>query len=353
MNTLAPSLAPSPELFPHSLDLRADAIGFIRLDEAGCRAASFLDERILRPTTVRHSMGWTEADRALDSAGLRESCHFIFHVGHVGSTLVSRLLGGLEGVFALREPAVLRTLAQIRAEAANAPPVWVGESYERRTATLLKLLSRTFRPEDRAVIKATSFVSELAPEWLSRPEKPRAILMFVSPESYLATILGGENAPQEARALAPSRLVRLKSRLGAEISRLESLTIGEVVAMSWACEMTALVAAKRSAGERALLFDFDAFLCDPHTLLLHAVRHLDIAASPDSIHSVITGPDMRRYSKAPEHAYDANLRRDVLNQARALSGDDIKCGRSWLDALARDHRIVAEAMSLVHSSARP
>jgi len=38
--------------------------------------------------------------------------HFIFHAGHVGSTLLSRLLDEAEGVLSLREPLPLRTIAE-------------------------------------------------------------------------------------------------------------------------------------------------------------------------------------------------------------------------------------------------
>ncbi|MGD0189157.1 MAG: hypothetical protein ABSD74_00285 [Rhizomicrobium sp.] len=259
---------------------------------------------------------------------------------------MSRLIGEFPGAFSLREPLILRTLAQIQSEAATAPELWIGENFERRTGAFLKLWSRTFRPEDRAIIKATSFVSEFAAVLLARASKPRALLMFVQPERYLATILGGENAPNEAKSLAPSRWQRLKNRLDADIGRLEPMSIGEIVAMSWAAEMTALVAARKQAGERATFLDFDAFLSNPHASLSQAIRHLDLAASSGQVSSVVTGPHMRRYSKAPEHAYDAALRQAVLDQAVATSGDEIKRGRSWLERLAGTNPIVAEAMAV-------
>ena len=64
----------------------------IELGETAYRAASFLDDRILSPATRG---GWLPLDRVLDAARLaidRRPLHFIFHTGHVGSTLVSRLL---------------------------------------------------------------------------------------------------------------------------------------------------------------------------------------------------------------------------------------------------------------------
>ncbi len=83
----------------------------IELGETAYRAASFLDDRILGPATRG---GWLPLDRVLEAArhaaDLRP-LHFIFHTGHVGSTLVSRLLDETGAVLSLREPLPLRTLA--------------------------------------------------------------------------------------------------------------------------------------------------------------------------------------------------------------------------------------------------
>jgi len=341
MDALAQSLARSPELFPHSLDVRTDTFGFIGLGRADYRRASFLDDRILAPHTLRRTLAWNQVERAVADAGLKEASHYIFHIGHVGSTLLSRLLGEQPGVMALREPAILRTLAQIRGEPAFERQIWGTDGFERRLSALLKLWSRTFEPGDRAVVKTTSFVSELAGELLDRPSGPRALLMYASPESYMATILGGANAPQEARRLAPERLRRLQGRAG---EKVPTPGIGEIVAMSWACEMTALLAAKTIAGGRALLLDFDAFLARPAEMLAQAALHLDVPACEQDIAKAIGGPEMRRYSKAPEFAYDAALRREVQNQARATFGAEITRGLVWLDQLARRHPSIKAAL---------
>ena len=191
----------------------------------------------------------------------------------------------------------MRSMAQIRGEPAFEHKVWGADGFERRLSTLLKLWSRTFRPEDQPIVKATSFVSELAADLVSRPYKPRAILMYVSPESYLATILGGANAPQECcKALVPERLKRLpECRLGSEISDLATLSLGEIVAMSWACEMTALVAARDAAGSHSLSLDFNLFLAGPHSVLSRVFHHLAVPIHSPDIDLILSGPEMRRY----------------------------------------------------------
>ena len=46
---------------------------------------------------------------------------------------------------------------------------------------------------------------------------------------------------------------------------------------------------------------------------------------------------MRQYSKAPEHAYDAALRNEVLQAAEYEHGAEIRRGMAWLNGLAGRH----------------
>ena len=264
----------------------------------------------------------------------------------MGSTLLSRLVGAHRGAFSLREPALLRTFAQLRDEPEAQPRAFGAAELDERLTGCLKLLSRTFDAQQIAVIKATSFVSEISAALLSRPSNPQALMMFVSPESYIATILGGPNSRREAKMLAPGRLRRLHRRLGGEIWQLEHLGEGEILAMAWACEMTALAQAASAGGARVLRLDFERFLAEP-LLLVTVLRHFGIDARLREVQDILRGPHLQRYSKAPEHAYDAALRRDVLNEARALHGEQIRRGLAWLDRAAAQFIAVREAVLFV------
>lgn len=318
MDALAESITRSPELFPLSAASGRGLVSFIRLSEAEYRAASFLDARILSPGHPSRNVPWPVVEQA--AAGLPEACDFIFHIGHVGSTLLSRFLGANPRLLPLREPAILRTLAQDPAE------------YAAKADVFFRLWSRSFAPGQRPLIKATSFVSEIAAQILARPSQPKAIFIFTSPETYLATILGGPNSRTEAGMLEQSRFARLTKRFGREPAKPSSE--GERIAMGWACEMTALHAAFSAARERILMIDFDKLLVDPQPVLRAGFDHLQIEIADSEIAAIVAGPDMQRYSKAPEHAYDTKLRNEVLNAARAEHGAEIKCGLEWLEKAA-------------------
>lgn len=335
MDELAQALARSPELFPYAFDARAGMASLLRLSGAEYEAASFLDARIAPPGRMVRALPFARLARAVEEAGLRESCHFIFHLGHVGSTLLSRLLGRHRALFSLREPQILRTLA-LSADA---------QTMDADLPVFLRLWSRTFESGARALVKATSFVSELAPALLARPYAPRALAMGVAPETWLATIFGGANAPDEARALAPSRLARLERRLGCPIET-GSFGIGEWVALGWACEALSLATAKAVAGDRVLIFDFEQFLVDSEQGLARAFTHFGVDAEPEAMRHIFAGPEMRTYSKGPEHAYDSALRRAVLDQGRMQHAEEIRRGLDWLETTARDHADVQSAIDV-------
>jgi hypothetical protein len=343
MDKLLESVTQSPELFPYTFDVGSDHVTLIRLTRADYENASFLDARILTPKTPSRAIPWHLVAKSIDAAQLREHCRFIFHIGHVGSTLLSRLLGAHPQVFALREPVVLRTFA-------NPQPMISGGDFADRLTGILKLLSRTFDANQSAVVKATSFVSELAAGLMSRSFALPAVALYVSAESYMATILGGPNSRQEAKILAPSRIDRLHRRLGHEEWRSTSLSEGEILALTWACEMSALAEAIAIARERILQIDFDQFLHDPSALLA-VFRHFGVAVSDGEVRAILAGPDMRRYSKAPQFAYDTALRVAVLNEARAVHAAEIRRGLAWLDRAASQWPVVGRAMTL--GSTRP
>ena len=311
----------SPNWFP--LQRSGDELRWVRLDESAYRAASFLDQRLL---SNNYPQAVTPLGMARSAgASLAPRSHYIFHTGHVGSTLISRLIGTHESLFCLREPPLLRALSQ-------GLPLGGGDDLDLRS--VLALLSRTWRPTQRAVIKATSFVSELAGEILGTDADARAILMFADPISYLRTILGGPNSRVEAQHLAPARLARLARRLSGDSWRPDASSEGEQIAMAWLCEMTALWAAAERHGSRVMWVNFDAFLAQPAVVLGRVFQALGVAAAGNEIEALVQGPLMQQYSKAPEYAYDAALRRDVQREAEMEHGAEIRRGARWLERLA-------------------
>jgi hypothetical protein len=327
------SAAATPHWFTQRYDAASDSVLLVQRAEADFRAAAFLDERSLTPGIPSHLVPWPTVAGAVP-ADARRDIQYIFHIGHVGSTLISRLLGELPEVLALREPQILRDVAPCLYQG-----VWDAERLDALTA----LLSRTFRPEQRAMAKASSFVSEIAAELV--PAGSRALLLYASAEAYLGNILAGPNSRQDVAATAADRLERLHRRVGERRWSLAGLSEGEVVAMAWACEMSSLAQAARRIGEvRVMWLDFDAFLAEPAACLGRLARFFGLDAS--AAEALATHPLMGRYSKAPEYEYDAALRTEVLAEARREHGPAIAEGLRWLERAAGESDTVARCLDV-------
>ena len=310
-----------------ALDPSAGMVRLIAMSRDAYRAASFLDDRMLQQPVDAHVVPWPEIEAAM-AEDLRCDARWIFHIGHVGSTLVSRLLGEIPGVLAIREPRLLRDLAlippQVRAQYIRAVP---------------KLMSRTFAEDEIACVKATSFGSEIAAELA--PNGEQALFMYATPRNYVASILAGENSVQELRMLGDSRAERMTTRVGALCARTDA----DLAAAAWACEMTALEAAAEAMPDRPIAWaDFDRMLADMPTELALVASFFGFSADETDVRAIAQGPLMTRYSKAPEHEYSAALRSDLIAEASAFHRTEIHGALAMLDAAAEKSSLLARAL---------
>jgi len=179
----AEAIARDAKWLAQALDPAAGMVRLIAMDRDSYRKASFLDDRMLQAPVDAQLLPWPQVEEAM-ARDLRSDARWIFHIGHVGSTLVSRLLGELSGVLAIREPRLLRDVAM-------SPP----EVRARYLPAVAKLMSRSFGQV--ACVKATSFVSEIAADLV--PPGERALFMYATPRNYVASILAGENSGRELR----------------------------------------------------------------------------------------------------------------------------------------------------------
>jgi hypothetical protein len=323
----ADEIARDARWLAQAVDPTAGMVRLVAMDREAYRAASFLDDRLLRTPVDAQIVPWPQVEDAM-SGELRHDARWIFHIGHVGSTLVSRLLGELPQVLAIREPRLLRDLAL-------SPPD-VREGY---IAPVPKLMSRSFAQEENACVKATSFASEIAPELV--PTGERALFMYATPRNYIASILAGENSVQELRLLAGGRAQRMNARG----IYLPAQNDAELAAAAWACEMGALEAADAMAERQIAWADFDHMLRDIESELGRIAAFFGFVADAHRLSSIATGPLMTRYSKAPEHAYSASLRQELIAETSEQFAREIERALAMLRAAAEKSPLLARALA--------
>ena len=329
------SSAPTPDeiardatWLAQALDPSQGVVRLIAMDRDSYRAASFLDDRLLQTPVDAQLVPWTVVEEAM-AGELRADARWIFHIGHVGSTMLSRLLGELDGVLAVREPRFLRDLALT--------PANIRERY---IAPASKLMSRTFAEEETACVKATSFASEIAPDLV--PPGARALFMYATPRNYVASILAGDNSVQELRALASRRAERLNER-GIHLPAQDDAGLA---AVAWAAGMTDLECAAEAMPDRRIGWeDFDVMLTEMEASLARATELFGFDVPPDRLRAIASGPLMSRYSKALEYEYSSSLRRELIGETVEQHGRAIDAALAMLDRAAEKSPLLGRALA--------
>jgi hypothetical protein len=331
---LLTGLVAAPDVYLQKVDLARDAALLVQLSEAAYREASFLDDRILTPGLKG---GWTSLQSVVAAAqGIVHGrpLHFIFHTGHVGSTLLSRLLDESGCVLSLREPLPLRILADARDALALTESLLSPVEFADLQRALLQLWSRGYSSTHSVVLKATSSAGRIATSLLENLSGARAVYLNLRAEAYLATLLAGKSSHVDLRGHGPVRIRQLQARIEAPLSPLHALSPGELAAMSWLAETWNQRDVLDRVGSRVLALDFDELLGDVAGSVGRVAEHFELPLESGWLTGIARSPVLTRYSKSPDFAYTPQLRHELLRESRRTHATQIAAGLRWLDKLA-------------------
>lgn len=335
INRLWPGVMASPELHLHHLDVVQQAGLFVHLPPGAYRTASFLDGRSF---TAETRSGWVPLhairSSVLAAAPPSTPLHFIFHMGHTGSTLLSRLLDETGAVQPLREPLVLRELAALNDRRGDAASLVSPGDLDTFAEIMLRLWSRCREGRRCAVVKATSSAARIGDRLMEARPAARAVYLSMARQPYLAVILGGPASLMDVRGHAEERMRRLTGFAGRPQRPLHALSPGELAALSWLTEALTRERLRAEVGDRLLAMDFDEFLADVRGSISSVLEHFALPGGEELADRIARSPILEQYAKAPEHAYSSQLRADVIRESREQNRDEIARGMAWLDSLA-------------------
>lgn len=322
--------------FAFDYNPQADAVRLIALDDQAIARAAFLDQRVLTPAIQDEGVSFREFEIAA-AAVAAPPPNMIFHMGHCGSTLLSKLLAAASGAAAIREPLPLRVLAAEWADADSGD----GRRSRSDLEVRLRMFLRSWGRGCGATVKASSVATNLAAPFLASRADARAVFMYLQPEPFIAVMLGGESNRNDMVSFAKFRRRRL-AREVPDLPPLHALSPGALAALLWLAEASA---AARASGPALMPMDFDAFLSAPAEGLARAAAHLGVSAKDGAVEAALGGGLMRTYSKAPEHAFSPEARRNYVASYRQEWRAEIAKGMALINASAASPPI-ARALSL-------
>lgn len=320
----------SAAAFPVRLDVEKSRFEFVQVDERLIRTATFLDPRSL--VQGRQSSAIVDAlalCAELDRADVRRRpIRWIFHLGHCGSTLLSRVVDGFSGVLGLREPQCLLSLESYRMEL-DTPLARVSrERWEGLLSTSLRLLGRGFDPEQRVVIKPTSVCGALAERLLGVDDT--AVFLHIDLRDYLAALLREPGLRHQAWLNTLPRLSDWQSWTNDALAlRLYGLTPARAIALSWEVERRRVDQLQARLNQSVASVDFDDWLADPEAQTSRLASALGLETTQVEVQNALQSAALERYSKDPSQHFDRAARRRELDQSIHQYRDEIDDAMTW------------------------
>jgi hypothetical protein len=327
-------LTATPDIYVQKIDLVRAAALLVEQREDEYRAASFLDDRMLSPQMTRKWVGLKTLVERAEGMTAAGPVHFIFHTGHVGSTLVSRLIEAVDGVFSLREPYPLWQLAEAHDLVASTESFLSPKEFDKILDTFMRLWGRGFDGTHTIVVKATSSAGRLAPQILSRYPSSRALCLNVSAETYIASLLLNPASLIDLRVYGQERLRRLRG-LGVQLSvPLYAMSPGQLAGLAWLVESWSQHQAMANALERTIAIDFDFLLGHLRDAMRQVLQNFVLPHDEQTLSALERSPSLLRYSKAPQHEYSPKIRTQNLAASRARNGEEISKGLALIERIA-------------------
>ncbi len=245
-----------PLYFPFKL-LVGQRIGYLKISKDTYERSSFLDRRIQGADKKMFSLSALAVDNQLKELkfNTKKDLIHIFHISHVGSTFISRLLESLDEIKVLREPNILRDLTREFSKAITLSSEY--KKYELDSILSGILKSFLCGKEFKVVIKHTSSNLSL-PIGHNHIEniEQKEILLYTNLESFLSHSVTSIGLKADAEGSAQTRLNQLNKICFSNFFKLNDLQYLEMVSLIWMVECSKMLA-RRASNKNTLFINFD------------------------------------------------------------------------------------------------
>jgi hypothetical protein len=191
----APALLFDPEYFVFDFALDSGLTKFLVVDESNLRLAPFTDIRFEPLAQAQFAMPTKELfglERMHNTK--RPQTAFIFHHAFVCSTLLARCLDQIDDFFSLKEPWILRRLADLkRTQGRRIPP----NQWREMFSGYLGLLANNYKSGKTPVIKVTNVANNLITDVLKFQPDQKILYLYSDLESFLVSNLKKPRDTQE------------------------------------------------------------------------------------------------------------------------------------------------------------
>jgi hypothetical protein len=329
-------IASSPEWYLYDCNAARLEFQLLRLDEEDFRQAIFLDSRLGTHLDNLVPMKVAQISKAFPGkvAGADKPAAYIFHIGHCGSTLLSRALSETDRILPLREPRTLQFLANQLRELNTPRCLLTEKQFQRLGVVILSALERRFNAQQLPLIKATSVCNNLIGPILQTHRERKAILLYQPLEPYLAGRFK-RTVSNDLRVQAQFRFDEWQRIPGAPAIILSRLGPAQLGSLAWLTSMWRLLLVDEHISDQIQLVDFQEFLGDPQGQLTKLAAFIGIHQR-DIEELLVRYPEVSStYSKDPGMKFSSEVREKTLQLSRQKWSQQISKGLDWAQDMIR------------------
>jgi hypothetical protein len=292
----------SPDHYLHSFD--GDKVIIVPMDRAAYHRSIFLDARISAAPGQAVAM---PVEALAQGIRAPQPTSWIFHMAHVGSTLLARALDDPGASLVLREPVALRQLSI--------------QPDDRRLGIVAAMLGKRYRGDAPTLVKANVPVNFLLPKLAALEPDVHAILLYLPLRDYLLAILRSDSHRDWLR--------KVTSLLSPHLGDLSALSDAERAAALWLAQVNAFAGAL-GALPNARALNAERFFAEPEAALNASAAHLGVPIAAAAVAATVAGPLFSTNAKNPALSFDNRQRVARRKDLERTMAAELDSAEEWI-----------------------
>jgi hypothetical protein len=324
----------NPNYLLHDVDLIKHEYTFMDVTKKTYTDSSFLDMRMEHVTGKNWLVTMPLMNKIIQDEKIEtKSVCYIFHISFVASTLLSRCLNKPGKTFSLREPWILRRLADTKRGLINS-----GQFDTKLWLALVKncetLLVKNYEEKEKVIIKPTNVANNLIEDLKIVNPESKSIFLYTDLHKFLITNL---NKTTETKLKMPL-LAKILSR---ETSHepwmkdfdFENIDHLKACCLIWYFHLKQLIELPKEISNRILPINIESFFKEPKVILQAVNTHLGLVFNEDDISDIIKSPTMSKNAKSNSETFNASIRNAKYQKIEINNIEEINQATRWFSGV--------------------
>ncbi|MDC0443310.1 hypothetical protein OAM47_04035 [Gammaproteobacteria bacterium] len=345
--TIRDKIIGNPLYFPFKLFLDR-RIGYIKISENTFKQSSFLDNRIVGSDRQLIFLDALDFDIQLKKLTIQKQTDLIhiFHISHVGSTFVSKLLESTSEIKVLREPNILRNFIREYSNLSNFSTEY--KKYELDSMLCGVIKSFLCGKESKVLIKHSSHNLNLPLRNMHIENiNQKEILLFTSLKNFLSHSITSEGMRSDVAQSSSFRLDQFNKICYSNFFKLDDLDYLQVVSIIWMLELAKILARKQS-NKNALLINFDdGFTDNNKEETINNIVKFTLDNDFQNFQSIINSSDWFINPKNGRE-YSFKTRADIIKSNKLSASTEIKRVSSWVENISNEEPFFLPLLKFIH-----